>query len=434
MIDESFSFYDEANSIKNDNEDSISDLNKSIKLKNLSVRTNHTEYNIINLRNFFEKITEKNLLWMKDKELNKEEYKKHFIEDKIIDCEINENETLPIPIYLIYKVLYDYNFKSKKDNSGNFIQSLQNMRNEYDRTFQEINFNKNEIPSLFKNNIVETFKKFNKQPNEKEIKKLIEESEREYPKLMEYNYKYTHPIPKPVFMGKKILYLDDIYRFFFISPTTFIVELKTNTSGFMLVDAFYTVAKYKFETIFNNDLSTFQTKVNGYFTIEYVKDIWFKSQVESNGYTENCEYMTNFMVPNMIEELRLNFKEIVNNSKVLLEKEFPIGSDFSDNDTIYNESEICDIDVPTIKFRNINNNLNGDNKEKDVVVQKEKINLVCKDDLIKYCFYSFGLSILLFFFRYIFSDFPLYFILILILLNAFSINKKLQSAKNLKLE
>ena len=103
MIDESFSLYDDANSRKNDNEDSISDLNKSIKLKNLSVRTNHTEYNIINLRNFFEKITEKNLLWMKDKELNKEEYKKHFIEDKIIDCQINENETLPIPIYLNIK-------------------------------------------------------------------------------------------------------------------------------------------------------------------------------------------------------------------------------------------------------------------------------------------------------------------------------------------
>ena len=103
MIDESFSFYDEVNSIKNDNEDSIYDLNKSIKLKNLSIRTNHTENNIVNLRNFFEKITKKNLLWMKDKELNKEEYKKHFIEDKKIDCQINENETLPIPIYLNIK-------------------------------------------------------------------------------------------------------------------------------------------------------------------------------------------------------------------------------------------------------------------------------------------------------------------------------------------
>ena len=142
----------------------------------------------------------------------------------------------------------------------------------------------------------------------------------------------------------------------------------------MLVDTFYTVANYKFETIFNNDLSTFQTKVNGYFTIEYIKDIWFKSQVESNGYVESCDYMTNFMVPNMIEELRLNFKEIVNkNAKALLEKEFPIGTDFSDNDTIYNESEICDIDIPAIQFRNINNHLNADNKEKDIVVQKEKI-------------------------------------------------------------
>ena len=69
---------------------------------------------------------------------------------------------------------------------------------------------------------------------------------------------------------------------------------------------------FLFLDIFNNDLSTFQTKVNGYFTIEYVKDIWFKGQVESNGYSENSDYMINFMIPNMIEELRLNFKEIVN--------------------------------------------------------------------------------------------------------------------------
>ncbi len=421
---DSLSIYDDANSLnyykdKNDDNSNLSNNNK------------------INLKHYLETLTNKNLLWMKDKELNREEYKKHFVEDKILDCQLNETSNLPIPIYLIYKVLFDYNFKSKKDSSGNFIQALQNIRNEYDKTFKEINFDSKKIPTLFKNNIEETYRKFLKHQNSNDINEFIEQCNKEYPVLMEYNYKYTHPIPKPVFMGPKILYLDDLYRFFFISPTTFIVELKTNTSGFMLVDAFYTVAKYKFETIFNEDLSILQTKVNCYFTIEYVKDIWFKGQVESNGYAENNDYMNNFMIPNMIDELRMNFKEIVNNNppSILNEREisFNENEDTLDNKTIYNESEIPDFEIPKLQFKNYDNNINI-KTDKEVIIEKVKINVIDKNEIFKYCFYSISLSLFLFYFRKVLGDFPLYFILFLILLYAISIYKKLEKMNNLKNE
>ena len=421
---DSLSIYDDANSLnyykdKNNDNSNLSNNNK------------------INLKHYLETLTNKNLLWMKDKELNREEYKKHFVEDKILDCQLNETSNLPIPIYLIYKVLFDYNFKSKKDSSGNFIQALQNIRNEYDKTFKEINFDSKKIPTLFKNNIEETYRKFLKHQNSNDINEFIEQCNKEYPVLMEYNYKYTHPIPKPVFMGPKILYLDDLYRFFFISPTTFIVELKTNTSGFMLVDAFYTVAKYKFETIFNEDLSILQTKVNCYFTIEYVKDIWFKGQVESNGYAENNDYMNNFMIPNMIDELRMNFKEIVNNNppSILNEREisFDENEDILDNKTIYNESEIPDFEIPKLQFKNYDNNINIKN-DKEVIIEKVKINVIDKNEIFKYCFYSISLSLFLFYFRKVLGDFPLYFILFLILLYVISIYKKLEKMNNLKNE
>ena len=176
---DSLSIYDDAYSINNyqDKNDENSNL------------SNNDNLDRLNIKNYLETLTNKNLLWMKDKELNREEYKKHFVEDKILDCQLNETTNLPIPIYLIYKVLFDYNFKSKKDSSGNFIQALQNIRNEYDKSFKEINFDSKKIPTLFKNNIEETYRKFLKHQNPNDKKEFIEQCNKEYPVLMEYNYK-----------------------------------------------------------------------------------------------------------------------------------------------------------------------------------------------------------------------------------------------------
>ncbi len=205
----------------------------------------------------------------------------------------------------------------------------------------------------------------------------------------------------------------------------------------MLVDAFYTVAKYKFETIFNDDFSIMQTKVNCYFTIEYVKDIWFKGQVESNGYAENNDYMNNFMIPNMIEELRMNFKEIVINNppSILNEREISLNDneDILDNETIYNDSEMADFEIPKLQFKNYNNN-NNIKTEKEVIIEKVKINIIDKNEILKYSLYSICISLFLFYFRKSLGDFPLYFILIIILFYSISINKKLEKLNNLKSE
>jgi hypothetical protein len=82
---DSLSIYDDANSINNYKD----------KINDNSYFSNNDK---INLKNYLKNITEKNLLWMKDKELNKEEYKKHFVKDKILDCQLNETSNLPIPI------------------------------------------------------------------------------------------------------------------------------------------------------------------------------------------------------------------------------------------------------------------------------------------------------------------------------------------------
>ena len=94
-----------------------------------------------------------------------------------------------------------------------------------------------------------------------------------------------------------------------------LIEIKSQSSGFMLLDSFYTVAKYQFESEYNDDMTLKSTKLNAYFTIEFVKDNWFKNKVESNGYAENEEYMCNFVVPNMVQELQRNMKSLLEEKK-----------------------------------------------------------------------------------------------------------------------
>ena len=57
-----------------------------------------------------------------------------------------------------------------KLTNTNFIQALQDIRNEYDKTFTEINFDSKKIPTLFKNNIEETYRQFLKHQNSNQAK------------------------------------------------------------------------------------------------------------------------------------------------------------------------------------------------------------------------------------------------------------------------
>ena len=245
------------------------------------------------------------------------EFNRHFIVDKELDYSINDNK-IPIPLYMIYKVLYDPQFicLASPENKVNFILYLQRIRNDYDNIYTQTNFSPETIPSFYSDSIEHNYELFSKaqQLNQKEIQLILSDIKK-FPNKQEFNYNYYHPIPNPVFMGPKLLKIDDSYSIFFVSPTCLIIEIKSQSSGFMLLDSFYTVAKYQFESEYNDDMTLKSTKLNAYFTIEFVKDNWFKNKVESNGYAENEEYMCNFVVPNMVQELQRNMKSLLEEKK-----------------------------------------------------------------------------------------------------------------------
>ena len=245
------------------------------------------------------------------------EFRRHFIVDKEIDYSINDKK-IPIPLYMIYKVLYDPQFicLASPENKVNFILYLQRIRNDYDNIYTQTNFSPETIPSFFSDTIEHNYELFSKgqQLNQKEIQLILSDIKK-FPNKQEFNYNYYHPIPNPVFMGPKLLKIDDSYSIFFVSPTCLIIEIKSQSSGFMLLDSFYTVAKYQFESEYNDDMTLKSTKLNAYFTIEFVKENWFKNKVESNGYAENEEYMCNFVVPNMVQELQRNMKSLLEEKK-----------------------------------------------------------------------------------------------------------------------
>lgn len=250
------------------------------------------------------------------------EFKKHFIVDKELDYTINDKQ-IPIPLYMIYKVLYDPQFicLASPENKVNFILYLQRIRNDYDNIYTQTNLSPETIPSFFSETIEHNYELYSKaqQLNQKEIQSIISDMKK-FPNKQEFNYNYYHPIPNPVFMGPKLLKIDDSYTIFFVSPTCLIIEIKSQSSGFMLLDSFYTVAKYQFESEYNDDMTLKSTKLNAFFTIEFVKDNWFKNKVESNGYAENEEYMCNFVVPNMVQELQRNMKSLLEIKKENLNK------------------------------------------------------------------------------------------------------------------
>ena len=250
------------------------------------------------------------------------EFAKHYIINKKLEYfNKSDNKTIPIPSYLIFKIIYDPNFRTllSQNNHLNFILYLQSLRKDYDNKFTPIDYNSELIPTFYSDNLENNFRKFFSGLEPENAPNMIQELT-QYPLKATFNYNYYHPIPNPVFLGPKLLHLDDTYNLIFVSPTCFIVEIKSQSSGFMLLDSFYTVSKYLFESELNSDMTFASTKLNAFFTIEFVKENWFKSKVESNGYQENEEYIVNFLVPNMISELNQNMEMLIEKNKSFLLK------------------------------------------------------------------------------------------------------------------
>jgi hypothetical protein len=140
--------------------------------------------------------------------------------------------------------------------------------------------------------------------------------------ILEFEYKYTHPILKKKFMGPSKLDMHDKYKIIFVSPICLIVEITSFISGFMMMDTFYTVAQYKYEADLYYDSKvkkiSYKTKVNASFVIEFVKECWFRNKIESNGIAENEEYIRDFVMIQKMKVLEERSKEYYMKEKIRL--------------------------------------------------------------------------------------------------------------------
>jgi len=128
-----------------------------------------------------------------------------------------------------------------------------------------------------------------KDVNVEKLKKFLEESV-ELPIFTDYHYYFTHPL-KPVFMGPDKVDVHEHYKIHFVSPTCMIVEIFSYCSGFMLMDTFYNVIRYRYDSELVPDENLkqirFKTKVSVSYSIEFVKMNMFKGRVESEGLKDN---------------------------------------------------------------------------------------------------------------------------------------------------
>ena len=108
----------------------------------------------------------------------------------------------------------------------------------------------------------------------------------------------THPILKKRFIGPEQLDVTDRIKIFFVSPLCLVIEVTSSMSGFMMMDTFQTTMRYTYqsEPIMNSKIE-YQTKLSVEFTIEFVKDTWWKNKITSEAVSDNSELVKETMVP-----------------------------------------------------------------------------------------------------------------------------------------
>ena len=110
----------------------------------------------------------------------------------------------------------------------------------------------------------------------------------------------THPILKQRFIGPEQLDVTDRIKIFFVSPLCLVIEVTSSMTGFMMMDTFQTTMRYTYqsEPIMNSNNSVeYQTKLSVEFTIEFVKDTWWKNKITSEAVSDNSELVKETMVP-----------------------------------------------------------------------------------------------------------------------------------------
>ena len=211
------------------------------------------------------------------------------------------SKKVPIPINIIYHSLYDQETPCQSSNGKLILaRHIFSLHKDYDIKFDKKSLDNNSTPQFFKMSIEESVKNFIESNNS--IKDKIDDLNN-YPKIFDFQYKYQHPIPKPVFMGPKLLSNTDTFKIVFISPICLIIEKKGISEGFSGIDCFYCSIKYKFDMEINDDLTLKKTIYNSYFGINFVKSTWLKGKITSSAMEQADEGFNGVYLPLITKEL-----------------------------------------------------------------------------------------------------------------------------------
>lgn len=207
---------------------------------------------------------------------------KESVKDYNLKYEVDKAMTIPD----IYKIKYP--ILNSEDNEENF--------NLFERIFSEQYFDENLIVQMLESFQNPDFKSSN----------------------LTVVFTSVHPLPNPKFMGPKELTIREEVKLYFISPTCFIADHYSYLSGFMLMDTFYCLTSYRFETdiIDNRKKISFDSKVTVEYTLEFVKSCFWKDKVMKESTNDNREYLKVETLPKIIKGLESTKNRYNENLKI----------------------------------------------------------------------------------------------------------------------
>ncbi len=313
--------------------------------------------------------TKENIKTLSEKEMifKNEQLQKNYSVNVSMEYTNNSGKK-PIPINIIYHTLYDQETNCQSSNGKqSFQRHLFTSNKDYDIIFDKKTLDNNSAPNFFKMKIEESLKNFIESNNS--IKDKIDDLDN-YPKIFEFQYNYQHPIPKPVFMGPKLLQNTDSHKIIFISPICLIFETKGESTGFAGIDCFYTSIRHKFDMELNEDLTIKKTIYNNYFGVNFTKSSWLQSKITSSAMEQAEEGFNGKYLPLIIKELNLTVKKYSTPTikKInLKDKNINIGdTSLTADDVIINDSFISDIE-DNEKYKINNKNGSQGNGIKDTL-------------------------------------------------------------------
>lgn len=313
--------------------------------------------------------TKENIKTLSEKEMifKNEQLQKNYSVNVSMEYTNNSGKK-PIPINIIYHTLYDQETNCQSSNGKqSFQRHLFTSNKDYDIIFDKKTLDNNSAPNFFKMKIEESLKNFIESNNS--IKEKIDDLDN-YPKIFEFQYNYQHPIPKPVFMGPKLLQNTDSHKIIFISPICLIFETKGESTGFAGIDCFYTSIRHKFDMELNEDLTIKKTIYNNYFGVNFTKSSWLQSKITSSAMEQAEEGFNGKYLPLIIKELNLTVKKYSTPTikKInLKDKNINIGdTSLTADDVIINDSFISDIE-DNEKYKINNKNDSQGNGIKDTL-------------------------------------------------------------------